>query len=83
MVTKITPVLCLVSGRQSFSSDSRDVGVLQHAVALILDSFMSLVGVQLDFFTSFSRKPFQLIGIAGLALSLLPLARLMEGSSRA
>jgi hypothetical protein len=27
--------------------------------------FMSLVGVQLDFFTSFSRKPFQLVGIVG------------------
>jgi undecaprenyl-phosphate 4-deoxy-4-formamido-L-arabinose transferase len=29
-------------------------------------SFSSLVGVQLDFFTSFSRKPFQVIGLAGL-----------------
>jgi glycosyltransferase involved in cell wall biosynthesis len=36
-------------------------------------SFMSLVGVQLDFFTSFSRKPFQLIGIAGFALSAIGL----------
>lgn len=29
-------------------------------------SFSSLVGVQLDFFTSFSRKPFQVIGLAGV-----------------
>jgi glycosyltransferase involved in cell wall biosynthesis len=29
-------------------------------------SFSSLVGVQFDFFTSFSRKPFQVIGLAGV-----------------
>jgi undecaprenyl-phosphate 4-deoxy-4-formamido-L-arabinose transferase len=31
-------------------------------------TLMSLVGVQLDFFTSFSRKPFQRIGIVGVLL---------------
>jgi glycosyltransferase involved in cell wall biosynthesis len=36
-------------------------------------TFMSLVGVQFDFFTSFSRKPFQVVGIAGLVLFALGL----------
>jgi hypothetical protein len=36
-------------------------------------SLLSLLSVQLDFFTSFSRKPFQLIGLVGVALLLLGL----------
>jgi undecaprenyl-phosphate 4-deoxy-4-formamido-L-arabinose transferase len=34
-------------------------------------TFTNLVGLQLDFFTSFSRKPFQVIGLAGVTLSIL------------
>lgn len=57
-------------------------------------SFSSLVGVQLDFFTSFSRKPFQVIGLTGvvffvagflgaIAYLVLRVGDVMEPSNRA